>query len=332
MAINATDLSRIKDGIHRLAGDSGHRHTRQASFSVLVDGWDTANVVPWQGALGTVGTIKATLLSGGLDGGAPMRFTREEVSQMRFQFNKAFTQAHSVVGRKLKPFEGRAWQETGVQMSQDGSFSEVCRFVVSLPSFDDLPGAEDLASRATTRHAFEGGPKIMSVPVTMTVTAPKVIFPADVQLVYTSGREGDFTVLRSALQQRAVALVESARFQTFVAGMIAVNCLALAADQPSNEKAHKVLMLVEAVCSIFFSLEAAVAVYGLTWSVYWASNWHKLDLVVAVEGSWFVVAYFTGNEAVDISALRLLRILRPLRTVSHIPVLQEAVEVILTAL
>lgn len=319
MALNALDLHRIQGDIHSRSEHSKERHTRRARFNVIVDGWDTIDVVPWDGASGTLGTSKATLLSDTV-------FTENEVKQLQFQFNKAFTQSHAVKGKPRLPYEGRAWSESSVQMTEDGTFETVSRFVVSLPRLQDIPGHEELKLLATSRSIFEGGPKIVSVPVTMTITAPKLIFQTEVKLIYTSGRMNDFEILRSPLQKRALTLVESDWFHVVVAGMICLNCMALAANQPSNESAHSIVIVVEVAASIFFALEAAVAIYALTWPVYIASNWHKLDIVVAMEGAWFVIAHFTGGEAVDISALRILRVLRPLRTISHIPRLQEAGE------
>ena len=217
-------------------------------------------------------------------------------------------------------------------MSTSGKMTDVERIIVSLPPFEEIAGHLDLERLATRRRPFEGGPEIVSVPVSMTITAPRLIFQTEVKLIYTSGKDADYTIIRSPLQKDVKAIVDDNRFQLGVAVAIVLNCVALAADKPSNEGVHAVILAVEVAVSIFFFLEALLSMYGLTWKVYISSNWHKLDLIVAVEGAWFVLAYFTGQNAVDISALRLLRVLRPLRTVSHISELQEAVEVIINAL
>ena len=90
-------LSRVDRVVEMLAEDQQRQHTRHANFSVQVDGWDSANVVPYSGAMGTVGQTKATLYT-------VKRFSTEDLSRLRFQFNKVCAKTRSHKHPPPSPF------------------------------------------------------------------------------------------------------------------------------------------------------------------------------------------------------------------------------------
>ena len=56
-----------------------------------------------------------------------------------------------------------------------------------------------MLKRKTERIPFEGATPIVSVPVPVVVTAPRLIFPSKMELVYTSHKEEDIEVQRTWL-------------------------------------------------------------------------------------------------------------------------------------
>jgi hypothetical protein len=212
------------------------------------------------------------------------------------------------------------------------TFSAFNFYARSLPSFEEIPGYEELLKRKTERIPFEGATPIVSVPVPVVVTAPRLIFPSKMELVYTSHKEEDIEVQRTWLQEHIKTFIETDNFQALVGLVIFINCLALSFGEPSDDVVAHYLALVDISCSIFFGIEAVLAIYALTPSVYLSSRWRQLDVVVAGEGVWTVYGHFTGQEGFSLVWLRCLRVLRPLRTISRVPELQDAVEVLLKAL
>lgn len=69
-------------------------------------------------------------------------------------------------------------------------------------------------------------------------------------------------------------------------------------------------------CLIFFTLEGALKVYGLSWPTYWRDNWNRLDCVI-VFASWTVKAVdtFLADDLLPPGVLQVLRCLRVIRLV-----------------
>ena len=158
-------------------------------------------------------------------------------------------------------------------------------------------------------------------------------FPAHITLLYSSNHDDDLDVLRTVPQELVLKFIESNQFQFVVALAILINCIALSFGSPSDQGLVRVLEWIDVVLSSFFAVEAALGIYAYTLPIYLGSRWRQLDLVVAGEGVWTMFAFFQGHsDDTGLGFLRSIRILRPLRSISRVPELKLAVEVLISAL
>jgi len=130
---------------------------------------------------------------------------------------------------------------------------------------------------------------------------------------------------RDGPMARARAVIESARFQNFIIGVILLNAATLALETaPATVGSFlKVLHIVDNICLGIFVAELTVKliVYRLD---FFKSGWSWFDLII--------VGISLVPAAESLSALRALRILRVLRIISIIPSLRKVVEAGIRAL
>ena len=88
------------------------------------------------------------------------------------------------------------------------------------------------------------------------------------------------------------------------------------------------LLVAADVCSIIFGVEATLKITGLgvygASTAYFRDRWNLLDFVVTVEG----ILSLALSASSSITGFRLLRILRPLRTISQL----KGLKLVITAL
>lgn len=130
---------------------------------------------------------------------------------------------------------------------------------------------------------------------------------------------------RDGPMARARAVIESARFQNFIIGVILLNAATLALETAPATVGNflKVLHIVDNICLGIFVAELTVKliVYRLD---FFKSGWSWFDLII--------VGISLVPAAESLSALRALRILRVLRIISIIPSLRKVVEAGIRAL
>ncbi|CAN0099659.1 unnamed protein product [Ascophyllum nodosum] len=124
-------------------------------------------------------------------------------------------------------------------------------------------------------------------------------------------------------------IVSNDWFDYAVAGLIFVNCVFLALDDPTREAspAHnheksppRWLQISDVIFTSLFVLEMGMKLVALGFH-YFVDVWNWLDAIVVVEGVFSV--FFDG--ALSVKSLRALRVLRPLRTVRRMPRVQLVV-------
>ena len=116
-------------------------------------------------------------------------------------------------------------------------------------------------------------------------------------------------------------IVENALFDRFILLLILINCVFLAIDDdpPSGSYKANIMWWSELIFNILYSIEMIIKIiaWGLLFSgpySYLRSSWNILDAIV-VCGGWLNTA-FAG--ASSISALRSLRLLKPLKAISSL--------------
>eukprot|EP00760_Papus_ankaliazontas_P035196 PhM_4_TR7667/c0_g1_i1/m.28456 len=112
----------------------------------------------------------------------------------------------------------------------------------------------------------------------------------------------------------------SRTFARIVLIVIILNTVTLALDTPENEDNATIQAVVNVTDDIFFSLfalEAAIKIVAAGFVAhqrsYLRSAWNCLDFLIVMEG---LIRYFV--DSTNVSALRLVRVLRPLRTISRV--------------
>ncbi|CAM9416805.1 unnamed protein product, partial [Scytosiphon promiscuus] len=115
-------------------------------------------------------------------------------------------------------------------------------------------------------------------------------------------------------------------FDSAVCGVILVNCVFLALDDPTAESPPRWQEVVDIIFTAIFTLEMSLKLVALGLQ-YFTDAWNWLDAVVVFEGIFSV--FFDGGPSVK--SLRVLRVLRPLRTVRRMPRVQLVVTSLLRA-
>ncbi|KAJ9458945.1 Muscle calcium channel subunit alpha-1 [Diplonema papillatum] len=130
----------------------------------------------------------------------------------------------------------------------------------------------------------------------------------------------------SKMRMTANRIVMHPYFSRFILACIVINSITLALDSPDNKDnavIQEILEESEIFFVVIFTIEAALKISA--WSLfgvegaYLRSAWNVLDGTIVLVGLLDVLLpAVLGVDAANISAIRLLRILRPLRTVSRV--------------
>ncbi|CAM9490330.1 unnamed protein product [Ectocarpus fasciculatus] len=115
-------------------------------------------------------------------------------------------------------------------------------------------------------------------------------------------------------------------FDSFVVGIILVNCVFLGLDDPTAETPPWWQQVADIVFTALFTLEMSLKLAALGLQ-YFMDAWNWLDAIVVAEGIFSV--FFDGGPSMK--SLRVLRVLRPLRTVRRMPRVQLVVTSLLRA-
>ena len=119
-------------------------------------------------------------------------------------------------------------------------------------------------------------------------------------------------------------------FDRFILFVILVNCIVLAADKEVEFVTENV-ETIDFAFLIIYTFEMIFKIIAMGFVTrehsYLRDPWNKLDFVVVVMG-WVSLMIKSG----DISAIKVIRILRPLRTINQIPNMSSLVATILNSL
>lgn len=119
-------------------------------------------------------------------------------------------------------------------------------------------------------------------------------------------------------------------FDKFIVLTIIANCTLLTISDPNEEETPE-QAIAELVFLIIFTCEMVLKIIALGFAfephTYLRDPWNILDFVVVIFG-WFGTISAGGN----ISAIRTVRILRPLRTINNFPEMKTLVNSIIKSL
>ena len=119
-------------------------------------------------------------------------------------------------------------------------------------------------------------------------------------------------------------------FDRLILFVIMVNCLVLATDNEVDFVTSNI-QIIDQIFLIIYTIEMILKIIAMGFCMrehsYLRDPWNKLDFAVVVMG-WVSALIETG----DISAIRVMRILRPLRTINQIPNMSSLVATIFNSL
>jgi hypothetical protein len=146
--------------------------------------------------------------------------------------------------------------------------------------------------------------------------------------LWLSGRQAMLRIW-AGFRQMCMFIISNSAFQTLIILAIITNTVLLALEDPSVDVQPEPYLSMELALLYLYTVEMGLKILamGLVFgkNTYLRDNWNILDAVVVIAG-WIELEY-TGS-GVNISALRALRILRPLRSITRI----EGMRIVFSAL
>ena len=138
-----------------------------------------------------------------------------------------------------------------------------------------------------------------------------------------------FTVT-NPLRQNVISIVMNPWFDRFILAVIVLNCIQLALDDP-GEAQTELQFTGELIFLIIFTIEMFMRILAMGFALeansYLRDPWNVLDFIVVIVG--WAGTFVTGG---NISAVRTIRILRPLRTINSIPKMKVLVNSIINSI
>ena len=98
---------------------------------------------------------------------------------------------------------------------------------------------------------------------------------------------------------------------------------------PNDEGINKRLESADLFFQIIFTIEMVLKLFAYGWFFYLSDNFNKLDLLVVVAG---YLREIDSLKDSNVSSIRTIRVLRPLRTINFLPGLRILVSTILTSI
>ncbi|XP_066994947.2 muscle calcium channel subunit alpha-1-like [Anabrus simplex] len=136
------------------------------------------------------------------------------------------------------------------------------------------------------------------------------------------------------------AVVDFPLFDYFILMIIIMNCVTLAMSTPNlSDESETTSYYIEIVDLVFlgiFTVECVIKIiaYGLIahWRAYLRSAWNVLDFSVVVVGLVSIALSGLLEDTPDITAIRILRVIRPLRLISSVTSLQVVLNSLVLAM
>ncbi|PAV82025.1 hypothetical protein WR25_22237 [Diploscapter pachys] len=139
----------------------------------------------------------------------------------------------------------------------------------------------------------------------------------------------------------ALKLVMSPWFDRITMAVILINCITLGMYRPCDDgptcstyRFH-ILDIVDNCIFVYFTLEMMIKVIALGLvgpTGYLADTWNRLDFFIVIAGIVEVVLADVMGGSINLTAIRTVRVLRPLRAVNRIPSMRILVNLLLDTL
>ncbi|XP_035388604.1 voltage-dependent T-type calcium channel subunit alpha-1I-like isoform X2 [Electrophorus electricus] len=134
-----------------------------------------------------------------------------------------------------------------------------------------------------------------------------------------------------------IRLVSSPWFERVSMMVILLNCVTLGMYQPCenidcSSQRCQVLQAFDAMIYIFFAVEMVVKMIALGIfgrSCYLGDTWNRLDFFIVMAG---VVEYSLDLQNINLTAIRTVRVLRPLKAINRVPSMRILVNLLLDTL
>uniref|UniRef100_A0A0N4ZXQ5 Voltage-dependent T-type calcium channel subunit alpha n=1 Tax=Parastrongyloides trichosuri TaxID=131310 RepID=A0A0N4ZXQ5_PARTI len=135
-------------------------------------------------------------------------------------------------------------------------------------------------------------------------------------------------------------MVTNPWFDRLTMFVIIINCITLGMYRPCedgpgcNSYRCQLLSMVDHMIFIYFALEMVIKVIALGFTgqaAYLSDTWNRLDFFIVVAGiAEYLLQEYLGN--INLTAIRTIRVLRPLRAVNRIPSMRILVNLLLDTL
>ncbi|CAD6191072.1 unnamed protein product [Caenorhabditis auriculariae] len=162
-------------------------------------------------------------------------------------------------------------------------------------------------------------------------------------LPYPGFAEPAFRCLRQAKPPRkwALAMVMSPWFDRITMAVILLNCVTLGMYRPCEDGPDcstyrcRILDLIDNCIFVYFAFEMVIKIVALGFygpAAYMSDTWNRLDFFIVMAGiAEFVLHEYLGGN-INLTAIRTVRVLRPLRAVNRIPSMRILVNLLLDTL
>ncbi|CAB3399819.1 unnamed protein product [Caenorhabditis bovis] len=139
----------------------------------------------------------------------------------------------------------------------------------------------------------------------------------------------------------ALRMVMSPWFDRITMAVILINCITLGMYRPCEDgpdcKTYRcqILDLIDNCIFVYFALEMVIKILALGFfgpAAYMSDTWNRLDFFIVMAGiAEFILHEYLGGN-INLTAIRTVRVLRPLRAVNRIPSMRILVNLLLDTL
>ncbi|GAU93337.1 hypothetical protein RvY_05292-2 [Ramazzottius varieornatus] len=138
------------------------------------------------------------------------------------------------------------------------------------------------------------------------------------------------------IRRICLRMILSSWFERISMAVILLNCVTLALYQPCDgvcdTSGCHILSIIDHVIFAFFTVEMlikmiAMGIYGK--KTYLADSWNRLDCFIVTSG---LLEYAMNMDNINLTAIRTIRVLRPLRAINRVPSMRILVMLLLDTL
>jgi hypothetical protein len=151
----------------------------------------------------------------------------------------------------------------------------------------------------------------------------------------------------------ASAIISTKTFDNISILVIMLNSMVMMSEDPTNIEPHSFYGFVDKIFLILYSIEMVLKILGLGFifgkKAYLQDSWNLLDFVIVLSGYVTLISDMVAGEAppnkaevagnfddtksrVDLTGLRVFRVMRPLKTISSIKGLKVLMQALFSAI